>query len=494
MMRRMNKGVSMVEVLIALAVFMVMMLPLVTSLTTGIRTASGAKETQVRDEYAQNLLEDIKEIPIDVLSGGTATAVPYFTKKGSTDVAIDTSTASASYSNWDGTTIDCPYETYAISGKTYFGTDHTKYSYLIEVSNKDYAEAQAAGTNTDPNNRTSAMVENLDQSKVALISATMSNYDTAAYDVMLAKKLAELRKYYEKKSLTFDPATAVNQFSGDLGRREIEIAVKGKESDGYDVTCTLHYTDGCSLASSVDGKSIREVVGNLEYVVYSKHFKTLPNIYLMYNMGVYNNKYMLDYITYNLSGLTYENKDVNIFVMETAAKYSADVQDEIETSGGYSSEITAANDRVKTGSSYLYRNAVSGTRDSIKVSMAVLNSSLSEGKREHLHIYHNILAPAKKDYASTAEYTAALTEWNKHKKSNRIAYDDAAATEVKTWFGSTTRKYEKVRHVDNLNSALSDLRGLYTVTVWMQQGDVTAAALKTTSPVLQGTKGGGEVD
>ena len=495
MMRRVNKGVSMPEVLIALAILMIMMIPFVSSLATGVKTVNGTKETQVRDEYAQNLLENIKEMPINVLSGGTTS---YFEDRGSTDVTITPTTSSISYSNWDGTTINCPYETYTIFGKTYFGTEHTKYSYLIEVSNKDYAEAQKAGKNADPNNRTSAMVENLDQSKVALISATMSNYDTAAYDAMLAKKMAELRKYYEANNLTFDPATEISKFNGDLGRREIEIAVKGNATSGYDVICTLRYRDGCSLQSSVSGKTIGNVVGKLEYVPYTKHFKTLPNIYLMYNMGVYNNQYMVDYITYNLSGLSDEGKDVNIFVMETAAKYSADVESEIDN-GGYSSEISDTNDRVKTGGSVLYRSVDTtasdkDTRRSILLRMAVLNSSLTEGKRENLHIYHNILEPAKKDYATNAEYTAALNAWNTHKKSNHIQYDDTIATETKTWFGSATRTYEAVRHVDSLDKALSDMRGLYTVTVWMRQGDVTASSLKSTSPVLQGTKGGGEVD
>ena len=94
MTRKSNRGVSIVEILIALTVFMILLIPIVSSLVTGVKTTTSAKELQLRNEYASNLMESVKEVPISVLntanpsspSGGAA--ADYFRNIGAKDVEV----------------------------------------------------------------------------------------------------------------------------------------------------------------------------------------------------------------------------------------------------------------------------------------------------------------------------------------------------------------------------------------------------------------------
>ncbi|MDD6071669.1 MAG: prepilin-type N-terminal cleavage/methylation domain-containing protein [Clostridiales bacterium] len=464
MVRKVNKGVSLVEVLIALAIFSVMMIPIVNGLITGMKTTTTGKEVQNRNEYAQNLMESMKEVPIDVLNDGDAS---YFEKLGSKGVAI-------SHTESDPSEV-YPYDVYTIKGTTYLGVERTEYSYLIEMSSQPYAVLQAAGK-MNPNNVTSGLVEDLDQSKVALISATLANYDTPARDALLTKKMTKLR---EMQGDAYDPIRDAEKFNNDTGNRIINIEVKGDASSGFDVKCTLNYSDNGEYLS------IGNNVGMVEYTPYQKHFDKLPNIYLMYNVGVYNEQYTNDYITYDISGVD-EKSEVNVFVIETAANYSQDIK-----------SVDAENENVLKGdASGLYRKANGNVRDGASISMALLKNGLTEEKRKNFHVYHNMFAPLESDYKTREEYETALAEWNNHNSKNLdVVCDSTAAGKTQMLYHDATHIFEAVPSVQNLNQALSGMRGLYEVKVWMQEGaSLDEEAIKKPGPVLQGTRGGGEID
>ena len=485
MVRKVNKGVSLVEVLIALAIFMVMMIPLVSSLVSGIGTTASSKELQYRNEYAQNLIESVKEVSIDVLDGADTT---YFEKMGSTDVSIIHNMYDEVSTYTGG--ANCDYETYEITGKTYLGTERTKYSYLIEMSSEVYAQAEAAGS-MNPNNLTSGVVESLDKSKVALISATLANYDTPAYNALLTKKMSELRKRQEQSGATYDPVNDVKLFDNDTGNRIINVAVSGDASRGYDITCTLYYSDNCAELSSQAGKTIGQAIGMVDYTPYTQHFEKLPNIYLMYNVGVYNGQYVNDYITYDLSGVD-ENSTVNVFVIETASNYSTDL---VTTNAA--NEAVTGEDWLKSDADVLYRKAGSTNRDSAKIGMTVLQNGLTSAKLKNFHVYHNMFEPSLGDYETESEYNAAVAEWNNHSKNLNVVYNSTIASKVQDLFdNSSSHIYRSLTNdiVCRLNKAQSGNRGLYEVKIWMQKGDVDAATLKAGDPVLQGTRGGNEID
>lgn len=483
MMHKVNKGFSLVEVLIALAIFTVMLAPLVTALITGMKSTNTGKEVQNRNEYAQNLMESVKEVSIDVLDDADTA---YFENMGAEGISITHTTDNTTYSktNADGSTTQLPFEKYVISGKTYLGVDRTMYSFAIQMSSAPYAEAEQLGS-LNPNNLTSGVVEDLDKNEVALISAALANYDDPAYDALLTKKLSELRKRQEKHGITYDPVNDVKIFDGDTGNRIINIAVSGNASSGYDVECTLYYSDNC-LETAVSGNSIGREIGMVEYVPYTQHFDKLPNIYLMYNVCVYNGKYANEYITYDLSGLD-ENTEVNVFVVETAAKYSTDVK----TADSRSTEESW----LKDDSNGLYRKAGGNDRDDVQIGMAVSANGLTDAKKNNFHVYHNMSKPSRDDYETEDEYNAAVTEWNSTNKKNiNVKYNNDVATEIQNLFNSASHVYNALPNVGNLNQAQSGNRGLYEVKVWMREGNQDAGTLMSKDPVLQGTRGGGEID
>ena len=120
MTRKSNKGVSIVEILIALAVFIILLVPIVSSVITGMKTTTSAKELQYRNEYVRNLMENVKEVPLSVLDT-PALAEKYFKDMGAKDVSVSKIT--------DG---------YKVTGKTYIGTENTEYAFQIEIDGSAY--------------------------------------------------------------------------------------------------------------------------------------------------------------------------------------------------------------------------------------------------------------------------------------------------------------------------------------------------------------------
>lgn len=426
MMRKRNKGLSMVEVVIALAIFMIMMIPIVSSLISSTKTTGTAKELQSRNEYAENLIETLKEVPIDVLATGRTS---YFEKIGAEGVSI--------------TSLTGGEEGYLITGKTSLGAERTQYAYAVKMlSNGEYK---------DENKRTSGVVQDLDQNKVALISATLSNYDEVAYQDLLKTKLA---KKQTMDGGAFNLEAAMNEFRMNVANRNIEIKVSKDLSNEYDVICTLYYSDDSSVK-----------VDMVSYEVYKKHYKKVPDIYLMYNLCVYNEMYANEYITYDVSGVDVGTK-VNVFVVETASDYSDSVRaaDNANVASGGTSWL-------KGGADGLYQKAGGSDRDGVIINMAEVSSATGGS----LQVYHNM-------YKKPAD--AADGEWNNHKKNVNVNSDGAAA--AGTLFGKT---YVAISGLKTMNEVQSGSSGLYEIEVWMQEGD---SADMSKQPILQGTRGGGQ--
>ena len=277
----------------------------------------------------------------------------------------------------------------------------------------------------------------------------------------MKKKLFEVQKV---KGSDYDPVEAAEGFKDDTADRIIDIKVSKASAGGYDVTCTVYYSDNTNVVAA-SGVKIGKEIGMETYEAYKQHFEKLPDIYLMYNVGVYNDRYTQDYITYDISGV--DNTDnVNVFVVETASDYSTDVK----TANG-------ENNWLKGGTDGLYRKANGEVRDSAKIGMAQLSAATGGT----LYVYHNL-------YQSPSD-----TDWDNHKK-NILSEDDygtTVATEIRNIFNDASKVYETLSNVINLNEAQDGNRGLYKIKVWMQEGD---SASTSKNPIVQGTRGGGESD
>ncbi len=480
-----NSGFSMIEIVISVAIFAILITPIVGALISSSKQTTSGKELQYRNEFAQNLLEYAKEDSLDNIK-----SLDYFKSLGSYDVSYSEDLNKYKlYRVTDPTTgkkvtKKAPYQTYTLKGSMNLGPEHTKYSYVMQIGNEYYANKQATdNTYVNPNNLALGVVEDIDYTKVALINGTIANYDAAVTSAFMTRKLQVIKE--------LDPSTfeqfinqleANNPFRNDRVQRQIIIKVSDSVEAGkkqYKVTCTLRYTDDSKM-SFKSGKSLKQALidkkmNTIEYVPYAATFDELPNIYLMYNVCVYNGIFSdNDYVLYDLADLS-DDQEVNVFVVETATTYSEDLRDvqkkEIEANTELSDEdkeslINALNSKV------LYNNETvnaSSSRDEVNIYMAARGDAVSG-----LHVYHNF-----------DTYTDGTAKPNT--KNTKVKFDVPINL-------SAGERYEALTDhatVGKLDEATQESRGLYQVKVWMSEGDIEDVDISK-DPMISGTKGGSE--
>ncbi len=524
MRRKMNKGVSMVEILISIAIFAILMIPIVSGIISTLNNSTEAKNLQYRNEFAENMVEYVKQDSlVNVIDG------KYFSSIGATDVTTsgafyvdpavgyDKSLDNIAQAFPSGTLDDnvtsdvfytvgrdktyYPYESYMTSGKVKLGTKKETYSYKMEISNKYYAEKESDPANgyINPNNLALGVVEDIDHTKVALINGTIANYDSTVSDAFLTKKMEILKTsnpdWYE---IYTKQEEALVMFPGDTATRLITVKVSGKADKGYKVTCSLKYKDNsewnASIRNALADYYISYVPFEYNYAVDSNTgVATLPNIYLMYNVCLYNGSYSADdYIAIDTEDLE-DDVPVNLFIVETAETYS--------------SNITAANtDRVSVNANNkinkLYNDNVAygnSSRDEVSIHIgATIDSNLS-----NVSVYHNF------DLGRVVSGDAGEEEEENryyNTKNNKILYSESDGTFYKNYFTMTTYKPLEVYNAagteidhDNsvakfgaLDEAQEESRGLYQIKVWMVKSDNLNDVDTSKPPILTGTKGGDE--
>lgn len=399
MTRKSNKGVSIVEILIALAVFVILLVPIVSSLITGMKTTTSAKELQYRNEYARNLMENVKEVPLSVLDTAAGAADPsigpavdYFKSMGARNVQVSKTGSK-----------------YLITGNTNIGTENTEYAFQIEVDGANYSSVS---------NLKNGVVEDLDQTKVALISAPLSNYDYSAYDALLTKKMAQL----QQGTTNYNSADGIVKFNNDTCSRTINITVN-KSGNKYEVKCILEYRDRSNCTEVTDVLAT--------YVPYCQEFDELPNIYLMYNACVYNNRYAANV---TISGVQYLAETINLDV-------NGGVQDPVNVFV------------IATPSETDYRNIAGTKRPDVNF--------VKNDNDKNICVYHNFAS--LDDPTIPTDDNNGITPIFKNFKSGQ--YGD-------------------------LNDAMGG-RSLYEVRIRMQKGSSVDTGI---DPILQGTRGGDEIE
>lgn len=511
MSRVKNRGVSMVEILISIAIFAILMIPIVSGIISAMHNTTQAKTLQYRNEYAENLMEYVKEESlVNILDGDYLSSIGSYDNNVSIDFYKDTSTLGydsnlkaivdlAKTKSWtlNETTSDItsgvgadrvyyPYENYMISGKVKLGTEHTTYSYKMQVSNKYYAEKEASSSYANPNNLALGIVEDIDHTKVALINGTIANYDTAVSNAFMTKKLEILKRVdptvYDQY---INQVEDVTLFPEDTATRVITVKVSGSEKTGYKVTCSLSYKDNCetrdNVATELGDYTIEYVPFEYNYPVDSNTGKAeLPNIYLMYNVCLYNGKFAADdYIVIDTSdvdvglGVDDNETEVNCFIVQTAETYSQNLTD---------ANPTLNNSKI------LYNNRISAGGDTREDTNIHLLATMGS-KLKNLSVYHNF------DITPNADV---------NKKSSKVLYKntDTLLTNGLTgsyvalvaYTGGTSEidPANSVAHFASLDSAKEENRGLYEVKLWLVESDNINDVDTSKSPVMTGTKGGNE--
>lgn len=446
MTKKKNTGVSIVEVLIALAIFMLLMVPIVQGIRASLRTTTLSKETQYRNEFAENLMEDIKATQINELAGKG------YTKTGTK---------------------------YTAQGTTKLGTEKTDYAWRVELDSSHYDTAAF-----NVNNLSYGIIEDMDYRKVALIDGTIYNNDVTAAQTLKSKKLQKLKETdpvgYEQQM----QGTGTNIFAGDRGYRMITIEVSGSESVGYTVRCIMRYLDTNAMLGDDN---------YVEYIPFSQTYKEKPNIYLTYNPCYYIDGYSMDdYITIDTRGLgVLENMDVNLFLVEVAEKYSQNI---------INSGISDIDNTNTLYNSTVYNGV---NRDDVNIHLATIRSLGASGTAflEKINVYHNIGMNTYTDEDGNVQ-----DKINKKSDIDKLWYD-ATKNVVDSVFDLFIDRHNKEypldridaiplqddtgkgANVNDVNAAVKGDRSLYKVKIWLQEGTTVDV---TEDPVLEGTKGGNE--
>lgn len=496
MTKKKNTGFSMVEILISLAIFALLMIPIVSGIVSSLKGSTASKEVQYRNEFAENLMEHIKSVPIDDIQNEE-----YYIKHGTTAGTFHAETPVITNHTITGSTEVVKQTEFAITGKTQIGTQKTTYSYRVEVDNGYYVDKKVNNADfLDPNNLALGIVEDIDYNKVALIDGTILNYDSAAAKSFKTKKLQVLKETDETGYRQQIEGTGVDLFAGDTASRLTTIEVSGSETKGYTVKCLLDYIDDNTMLGTDN---------HIQYVPYAKTFDSgLPNIYLMYNPCYYNTDYSTDdYVMVDTSGLE-DKTDVNIFLVEIAKQYSENIVN------------TIANDtdnKLDVGDTgrILYNDTTynGGDREYVKIHMAAAQKSTGTADLTNIHVYHNIGDNVDQEGNTKLNEKSSIGNfW--YKTQSEITEDEknngaseAVDSKLELFIdklneGLTASERKSVvalvsgsgkdAEVGSMNTATEENRSLYQVKIWLKKESEGAIDTSVDLPILQGTKGGNE--
>ena len=497
MTKKKNAGFSMVEILISIAIFAILMIPIVSAIISSLNMTTESKELQYRNDFAEHMMEHIKAVDIDdiekqqyYLDIGT-TAGSFESKKTEGEVAVEGTSPVEKLKSTK----------YTINGKTRLGNKGSVYTYKVEVDNSYYVNQRSKNKNfMDPNNLALGIVEDIDYRKVALIDGTILNYDATAAVSLRTKKMQKLKTddYVGYQQMIEGKGTDI--FRGDMAKRLTMIEISGEQDKGYTVKCTLYYVDLSQYMPEDDYVS---------YVPYAQTFKELPNIYLTYNPCYYNTDYATDdYVVVDTTGITDSEDEmpmINFFLVEISSTYSQALID----SGALGEKVDP--------SKQLYRSDTKngGERDKTKIHLAASVSAVKD--LNQINVYHNIgdntIEHVDEHGKVTVEdkinvkspmdnfYYKSDTLLPESERNKKTVVDEALkdfATRInkdlpdkkaKT-FCAMQETNSEAAYVGALNSAKEENRGLYQVKIWLKKGD--EAITDADQPILQGTKGGNE--
>lgn len=449
-----NKGFSLVEVIVAVAVFAILIVPLTSQLITAIKTNSKSTKKQYAVEKAEELMESFKVCELAssvgdsiVIADGNASAYENdsdydaeahnytFTKTGT-----DTQTINLP----NGSTTSYTVDTYTCNDIS-LGKEYEKYTATITVDSKAYA-VSAAGYIWDAENNdfkkttvgeeevyltttsASGTVRNLDNNQAAIITGATflgdnsgvsgNNLDNQAYQYFRDKKVDLLRNYsaYYNRYLA-----GTDYFASDSFEKHTIISVSGDPTLGYTIKCTVEYKDSTQVPIieaeyTTDNNNIYrpESVYGEDGVVYLKTFETLPPVYLLYQPATYNGVFCSsDYIDIDTSGLD-TGEIAKVYLFESAAQLDSKFAEIICEQFGVSSvdDLTYNNPSyTTTQSSVKVRvNQTAGSDDTLKVYSNFANDTTnsnitvadtSEDESDDIYMYEITITLEDSDGNST---------------------------------------------------------------------------------------------
>lgn len=346
MVRSNNKGFSLIEVIIAAAVFAILIYPITTALVSSTKTGTKSTKKQYAVEKAEEIMENFKTVDIagDVhLPDDNGTKEYSFTKGTPTESSITLpNSKTAKYTTTSYTCSDVS-----------IGSSFEKYTCTVEVNDAAYqvmkngyvlTSLEGGGTfKTDDSGATvetgiteSGTIRNLDSKQSAIIAgatynttATQNNIDNLALKYFTGAKYNIVKNY---KVLDNQYIAGNDLFKDDVFSKNTTIKIT-KLGDTYTIKCIVDYTDHTDVSTiraeyEASGMNVFKPATSFseDGVVYEQQFEVkdgekLPPIYLLYVPAICNGSYTTtDTITVDNTAVP--GTDIKLYVFETTADLS----------------------------------------------------------------------------------------------------------------------------------------------------------------------------
>ncbi len=256
-----NLGVSIVEVLVAVAILAIVFVPLLKTFTQASTINGRAQKLQNVTSLAEGVMEDVKGKSIQELH----------------DLAVERADVSFLPLDEDGTLTKGNLKNvppYTVTYENVTATQGITYDAVVTIATENYKnkdkDVDDIGDVSDANIRELPQINKVDSNKNAVLSWELNKYDNKALENLAA----------ENSVTDSDIVTLKNSYK-DTAEKYINIEIKeDSETSSTKVSCEVEYKTGNASDKS------------LKYLVYTGYFveplasePAGPNIYLFYTLS-----------------------------------------------------------------------------------------------------------------------------------------------------------------------------------------------------------------
>lgn len=261
-----NSGLSIVEVLVAVAILAIVFVPLLKTFTQASTINARAQKLQNVTSLAEGVMEDVKGKSIQELH----------------DLAVDDPKVSFLPLDKDGTLTKGNLNNvppYTVTYENVTATQGIMYDAVVTIATENYKNktkgADDIGDVSDANIRELPQINKVDSNKNAVLSWELNKYDNKALENLAVENFAP------KNSVTDPDIAKLKESYKKTAEKYINIEIKeDSETSCTKVSCEVEYKTG-----TASGKS-------LKYLVYTGYFveplasePAGPNIYLFYTLS-----------------------------------------------------------------------------------------------------------------------------------------------------------------------------------------------------------------
>ena len=256
-----NSGLSIVEVLVAVAILAIVFVPLLKTFTQASTINARAQKLQNVTSLAEGVMEDVKGKSIQELH----------------DLAVDDPKVSFLPLDKDGTLTKGNLKNvppYTVTYENVTATQGITYDAVVTIATENYKnktkDADDIGDVSDANIRELPQINKVDSNKNAVLSWELNKYDNKALENLAAEN-----------SVTDSDIATLKESYKKTAEKYINIEIKeDSETSSTKVSCEVEYKTGKNASDK-----------SLKYLVYTGYFveplasePAGPDIYLFYTL------------------------------------------------------------------------------------------------------------------------------------------------------------------------------------------------------------------